>query len=107
MKYPCLSQFIENNFEVEDESNTVVDKTFKLVADCIETVFTEDEAWEGKDYTSDERLEFIEQLNSKQYKQVEKFFATMPKLSHTIEVTNPNTKKKSSIVLEGLADFFG
>ena len=107
MKYPSLNQFIENNFETEDEPQTVVDKTFKLIADCIETVFTEEEAWEGKDYTPDERLEFIEQLNSKQYKQVEKFFATMPKLSHTIDVTNPNTKKKSSIVLEGLADFFG
>ena len=107
MKYPSLNQFIENNFETEDEPQTVVDKTFKLIADCIETVFTEEEAWEGKDYTPDERLEFIEQLNSKQYKQVEKFFATMPKLSHTINVTNPNTKKKSSIVLEGLADFFG
>ena len=107
MKYPSLSQFIENNFEVEDESNTVVDKTFKLIADCIDTVFTSEEAWEAKDYTSDERVEFIEQLNSKQYKQVEKFFATMPKLSHTIEVINPNTKEKSSVVLEGLADFFG
>jgi len=107
MKYPSLSQFIENNFETEDEPQTVVNKTFKLIADCIDTVFTEEEAWDAKDYTSDERLEFIEQLNSKQYKQVEKFFASMPKLSHTIEITNPNTKKKSSIVLEGLADFFG
>ena len=107
MKYPSLNQFIENNFETEDEPQTVVNKTFKLIADCIDTVFTEEEAWDAKDYTSDERLEFIEQLNSKQYKQVEKFFATMPKLSHTIEVTNPNTKKKSKIVLEGLADFFG
>ena len=107
MKYPSLNQFIENNFEVEEEPQTVVNKTFRLIADCIDTVFTEEEAWEAKDYTSDERLEFIEQLNSKQYKQVEKFFATMPKLSHTIDVTNPNTKKKSSIVLEGLADFFG
>jgi hypothetical protein len=107
MKYPSLNQFIENNFETEDEPQTVVNKTFKLIADCIDTVFTEEEAWDAKDYTSDERLEFIEQLNSKQYKQVEKFFATMPKLSHSIEVTNPNTKKKSSIVLEGLADFFG
>ena len=107
MKYPSLNQFIENNFEVEEEPQTVVNKTFRLIADCIDTVFTEEEAWEAKDYTSDERLEFIEQLNSKQYKQVEKFFATMPKLSHTIEITNPNTKKKSSIVLEGLADFFG
>jgi len=107
MKYPSLNQFIENNFETEDEPQTVVDKTFKLISDCIETVFTAEEAWEGKDYTPDERLEFIEQLNSKQYKQVEKFFATMPKLSHTINITNPNTKKKSSVVLEGLADFFG
>ena len=107
MKYPSLNQFIENNFEVEEEPQTVVNKTFRLIADCIDTVFTEEEAWEAKDYTSDERLEFIEQLNSKQYKQVEKFFATMPKLSHTIEITNPNTKKKSRIVLEGLADFFG
>ena len=49
----------------------------------------------------------IPNLNSKQFKEVERFFATMPKLSHTIEVTNPNTKKKSRIVLEGLADFFG
>ena len=106
MKYPSLNQFIENNFETEDEPQTVVNKTFKLIADCIDTVFTEEEAWDAKDYTSDERLEFIEQLNSKQYKQVEKFFASMPKLSHTIEITNPNTKKKSSIVLEGLADFF-
>ena len=93
MKYPSLNQFIENNFETEDEPQTVVDKTFKLIADCIETVFTEED-WEGKDYTPDERLEFIEQLNSKQYKQVEKFFATMPKLSHTIDVTNQIPKRK-------------
>ena len=107
MRYPSLSQFIENNFDTEDESNTTVDKTFQLIADCMDTVFTKEDAWDSKDYTPDERLNFIEQLSSKQFKDVEKFFATMPKLSHTIEVTNPNTKKKNSIVLEGLADFFG
>ena len=107
MKYPSLSQFIENNFDTDDEDKTTVDKTFQLIADCMDTVYTKEEAWESKDYSPDERLEFIEQLNSKQFKEVERFFATMPKLSHTIEVTNPNTKKKSSIVLEGLADFFG
>tara|TARA_Y100000361_G_scaffold142127_1_gene147849 strand:+ start:95 stop:820 length:726 start_codon:yes stop_codon:yes gene_type:complete len=107
MKYPSLSQFIENNFDTDDEAKTTVDKTFQLIADCMDTVYTKEEAWESKDYSPDERLEFIEQLNSKQFKEVERFFATMPKLSHTIEVTNPNTKKKSSIVLEGLADFFG
>ena len=107
MKYPSLNQFIDDNFEVEDEPETVVDKTFKIVADCMETVFTKEDAWDAKDYTPDERLKFVEQLSSKQYKQVEKFFATMPKLSHTIEVVNPNTIEKGSVVLEGLANFFG
>ena len=107
MKYPSLSQFVENNFEVDDDPETVVNKTFQVVADCIDTVYTGEDAWEGKDYSSDERMQFVEQLNSKQYKEVEKFFSTMPKLSHTIEVVNPNTKQKGSIVLEGLADFFG
>ena len=78
-----------------------------MVADCIDTVYTEEDAWDSSDYSSDEKIQFIEQLNSKQYKQVERFFATMPKLSHTIEITNPNTKKKSNVVLEGLSDFFG
>ena len=107
MKYPSLNQFIESNFDVKDKSETLVDKTFKVIADCIDTVYTEEDAWEGKDYTPTERVKFIEQLNSKQYKEVEKFFSTMPKLSKTIEVINPNTQEKSSIVLEGLADFFG
>ena len=107
MKYPSLNQFVESNFEVDDDPETLVNKTFKVVADCMDTVFTEEDAWEAKDYTSAERVKFVEQLNSKQYKKVENFFATMPKLSHTIEVVNPNTKKKSSVVLEGLADFFG
>ena len=107
MKYPSLNQFVESNFEVDDDPEVLVNKTFKVVADCMDTVFTEEDAWEAKDYTSAERVKFVEQLNSKQYKKVENFFATMPKLSHTIEVVNPNTKKKSSIVLEGLADFFG
>ena len=107
MKYPSLNQFIENNFDVDDTPQTTVNKTFQLVADCMETVFTKEDAWDSNDYSPEERMKFIEQLSSKQFKEVEKFFATMPKLSHTIEVTNPNTKKKSNIVLEGLADFFG
>ena len=107
MKYPSLNQFIENNFDMDDRSKTTVDKTFQLVADCMDTVFTKEDAWDSNDYSPEERMQFIEQLSSRQFKEVEKFFATMPKLSHTIEVTNPNTKKKSKIVLEGLADFFG
>ena len=106
MKYPSLDQFIENNFNTEDEEESMVNKTFKVVADCMDTIFTGEDAWEAKDYTPQERMDFVEQLSSNQYKKVEKFFSTMPKLSHTIEVVNPNTKEKGSVVLEGLADFF-
>ena len=107
MKYPSLSQFISNNFDTEDEAESMVDKTFNVVADCIDVIYSGEDAWDANDYTPDERLDFVNQLNSKQYKEVEKFFASMPKLSHTIEVVNPNTKEKGSVVLEGLADFFG
>ncbi len=107
MKYPSLTQFVETNFQVEETPEETVNKTFKIIADCMDTVFTEEDAWEAKDYSFEERLNFIEQLNSKQYKEVEKFFATMPKLSHTIKVTNPETEVESEVKLEGLADFFG
>ena len=107
MKYPSLNQFIESNFDTEDEAETIVDKTFRVVADCMDTIFDGEDAWEAKDYSAQERLDFVQQLNSQQYKKVEEFFSTMPKLSHTIEVVNPNTKEKGSVVLEGLADFFG
>ena len=107
MKYPSLNQFVKTNFDVDDDAKTVVDKTFKVVSECMDTVFTNEDAWDAKDYSAQEKLDFIQQLNSKQYKEVERFFETMPKLSHVIEVENPNTKKKGTVVLEGLADFFG
>ena len=107
MKYPSLNQFVNNNFDTSDEPESEVQKTFKVVADCMDTVYTEEDAWDVKDYSPQERLDFVEKLSSKQYKLIEKFFQTMPKLSHTIEVINPNTKQKNSVVLEGLADFFG
>ena len=106
MKYPSLNQFVKNNFSTDDEADTMVDKTFRVVADCIDTIYTQEDAWDAKDYTPQERIDFVQQLNSKQYKEVEKFFSTMPKLSHKIEVINPNTKEKGSVTLEGLADFF-
>ena len=107
MKYPSLNQFVENNFSTGDKSEEVVNKTFKVIADCMDTIYTEEDAGDAKDYSPSERIDFVEKLSSKQYKEVEKFFATMPKLSHTFEVINPNTKQKNSIVLEGLSDFFG
>ena len=105
MKYPSLNEFIKNNFSTTGEMN--VDDTFDLIASCIDQVYSEEESWTGADCTKKELSEFLEQLNSKQFKMIEKFFETMPKLSHTVKVTNPNTKKDCEIVIEGLQSFFG
>ena len=103
LKYPSLDQFVDENFNFEKET----DNTFSLVASCIEMIFSKEEAWEGKDSTQEELVDFLEQLNSTQFKEVQKFFDTMPKLTHDIEVENPETKVKSTVTLEGLASFFG
>ena len=103
LKYPSLDQFIDENFNFDEGK----DNSFDIISSCIDMVFSEEEAWEAKDCTKKELLEFVERLNSVQFKEVEKFFDTMPKLSHEIEVENPNTKVKSTVTLEGLASFFG
>jgi hypothetical protein len=106
LKYPSLEEFIKNNFDFTG-NNANIDQSFDLIASCIDMIFNEEESWAAGDVTKKELLEFLEQLNSNQFKQIEKFFETMPKLSHKIEVTNPKTKVKSTVVLEGLASFFG
>ena len=104
MRYPSLDQFIKNNFSMSDDMN--IEKSFELVASCIDKIYNEDEVWSTSDCTKKEVVEFLEGMNSIQFKQIEKFFETMPKLSHTVEVVNPKTEEKSTIVLEGLSSFF-
>ena len=104
MKYPSLEQFIKNNFDFNEKN--MMDQSFDLIATCIDKVYTEDEVWTAADCTKKEMRDFLEQMNSYQFKEIETFFETMPKLSHTISVTNPKTKVKSDVVLEGLSSFF-
>ena len=104
MRYPSLDQFIKNNFDFNDKN--MMDQSFELIASCIDKIYTEDEVWASADCTKKEMKDFLEQMNSNQFKEIEKFFETMPKLSHSISVTNPKTKVKSEVVLEGLASFF-
>ena len=105
MKYPSLEQFIKSNFDFNDENQ--MDQSFQLIASCIDKIYSDEEVWATADCTKKEVNEFLESMNSSQFKLIEKFFETMPKLQHTIEVTNPKTKVKSEVVLEGLASFFG
>ena len=104
MKYPSLDQFIKNNFDFNDKS--AMDQSFELIASCIGKIFTEDEVWSSSDVTKKELTEFLESMNSSQFKDIESFFETMPKLSHKLTVKNPNTGVESEVVLEGLASFF-
>jgi len=104
MKYPSLDQFIKNNFDFG--GNATLDQSFELIASCIDKIYSEDEVWAAADSTKKELVEFLEQMNSTQFKQIERFFETMPKLQHNIEIVNPKTKVKSTVVLEGLNSFF-
>ena len=104
LKYPSLDEFIGNNFDTNEGS--AVDKSLSMISSCIEIVYDEEESWDASDSTKQELEEFVEQLNSKQFKSIEKFFETMPKLSHKLKVKNPTTEGESEVVLEGLASFF-
>jgi len=104
MKYPSLSQFIETNFNQEDDD--AVEKSFEMIATSIDMVYNDKDMFAASECTKKELKDWVESLTSAQFQKIEKFFETMPKLTHTLEVTNPNTKKKNTIILEGLTDFF-
>ena len=104
MKYPSLDQFIKSKFDFTEEVN--MEQSFDLIASCIDKIYNEEEVWSTADCTKKEVKEFLEQMNSMQFKEIEKFFETMPKLSHSVTFTNPKTKVESTVVLEGLSSFF-
>jgi len=105
MKYPSLEQFIKSNFDFNDENN--MQKSFELIGSCVDKIYSDEEVWSASDCTKKEIIDFLEQMNSLQFKKIESFFETMPKLSHTIKVRNPVTKVESDVTLEGLSSFFG
>ena len=105
LKYPSFDQFIDSNFEVGEDTSDI-GKSLDMIISCIEMVYDDEESWSASDCTKKELRDFVDQLNSKQFKEIEKFFTTMPKLTHTISVKNPETGVESEVVLEGLASFF-
>ena len=104
MKYPSLDQFIKNNFDFNEKN--AMDQSFDLIASCVDKIYSEEEVWAAADCTKKEIKDFLEQMNSTQFKEIETFFETMPKLSHTVKFVNPNTEKENEVLLEGLASFF-
>ena len=108
MKYPSLDQFIKNNFDFSSqESVSTIEKSFDIISSCIDSIYSGEEAWAASDCTKKELIEFIESMNSDQFKKIESFFETMPRLAHTFSVVNPKTKVENTVTLEGLTSFFG
>lgn len=103
MKYPSMDLFIKNNMK---ESTSEVDDVFEIASMCIDQIVEGEEVYESSNFSKKEILEFLEGMDTKQFVSIQKFFETMPKLSHTVKVKNPNTKVESEVVIEGLASFF-
>ncbi len=104
MKYPSMDLFIKNN--MSDGTSSDVDDVFEIASMCIDQIVDGEEVYEASNSSKKEINEFLEGMDNKQFLKVQNFFETMPKLSHTVSVTNPNTKVTSEVVIEGLASFF-
>jgi folate-dependent tRNA-U54 methylase TrmFO/GidA len=104
MQYPTINSFAETGIKTITAENML-----EVISSCILQIYEEDgkKVYDPKDQTKKELTEFIEQLNTKQFKDVQNFFNTMPRLKHVVKVKNPKTKKESEITLTGLNDFFG
>jgi hypothetical protein len=108
MKYPSLDDFINNNFEIKADEKSVenFNESLEIIASCMDVVFTKEDSWSATDCSKEELFEYIESMDTKQYKMIEKFFKTIPSLSHEFVVINPKTKKENKVKLEGLTSFF-
>ena len=97
MKYPSLSEFVKNNFSMSDDNT--LQASMDIIASCIDVVYSEDESWAAADCTKKEPDQWLETLNTNQFKEMESFFETMPKLTHKVKVTNPNTKVEREVTM--------
>ena len=104
MTYPTIDSFLESGIETINANNML-----DVIGNCILQIYEEkgEKVYESKDQTKKELTEFIESMNSAQFKKLQLFFDTMPKLKHTVTIKNPKTKKESKVTLSGLNDFFG
>ena len=103
MKYPTIDSFTKNGIQNITAANMI-----NVIASCVEQIYDKkgEEVYDSKDSTQAEIIDFVEQLNTTQFQEVQAFFDTMPRLQHTITVKNPKTKVESEVTLTGLNDFF-
>jgi len=104
MKYPSMDKYI--NYQILQKDQTT-DEIFDEVINCVDQIFDGDEVWEAKTTPKKDIKEYLEGLTSKQFESIQEFFQTMPKVSHSFTLTNPNTGVESEYTIEGLTNFFG
>ena len=104
MTYPTLESFVDFDGVTAVNASNMID----IIAGCVAQIYDKggEDVYEAKDSTKQELIDFIEQLNSNQFQDVQKFFDTMPKLTHTVKIKNPKTEVESEVTLTGLNDFF-
>ena len=103
MSYPNLATVISAN---ADENDNTYETMFKMIQDCMYQIWQGEETFDVMDYTDEDKKTFLESLNHNQFEKIQNFFETMPQLKHEVEVTNPKTKIKSTVTLEGMNSFF-
>ena len=103
MTYPTIDSFTESGIQ-NINANNMLD----VIGSCVLQIYEQngEKVYQAKDQTKKELTEFIESMNTHQFKKIQAFFDTMPKLKHTIKVKNPKTKKSNDVTLSGLNDFF-
>ena len=103
MKYPSMDRFIESQFL---NKNINTEQVFEFIAGNIDQIFQGEEVFDSTTTSKKEFREFVEGLTSKQFESIQKFYETMPTLSHTFTVVNPNTGVECKYTIEGLQSFF-
>ena len=101
MRYPTLNDMIDMN---PDTANT--EDVFKMIKRCVSEIRDSDTIYNRVDMSESELEEFVDSLTGDQFERLTEFFDTMPKVQHAVEVTNPKTKKKGQVVIEGIQSFF-
>tara|TARA_B100000519_G_scaffold191142_1_gene191255 strand:+ start:399 stop:1106 length:708 start_codon:yes stop_codon:yes gene_type:complete len=102
MRYPTLNDMTDVN---PDTANS--EDVFTLIKRCVHEIRDGETIYNRVDMSEKELDEFIDNLTGEQFEGLSEFFDTMPKVQHSIEVTNPKTKKKGEVVIEGIESFFG
>ena len=103
MSYPTIKTF---SALTQDISKIKASDMIRMTAKCVHQIINGVETFEAADLSEDEITEFLENLTQDQYRRLQKFFTTMPRLKKVVNVTNPKTKKKGKVTLEGIQSFF-